>query len=416
MKVLLIAIGTRGDIEPFLAMAELLVKNNEKVICCFPEQFREITTACGFPFAPLSAEFLETLDSKEGIIAMGGKANFIEKIKAYFILYKRSIRVSKIMCSQQKELIDNVKPDKIIYHIKACYPMLYEVEHPTKTILLSPIPYMVHPTEAHAHIGFKNMGSFINKLSYKLANYGLSNNIKTVSKGLFNPKLINTKKILSALAQTKTVYTISPFLFNRSKSWSNKVRILGYHERNKALHWTPSNELLEFIKTHKGIALITFGSMVNEAPKEKTEMIVRVLKKLKIPAIISAGYGGLIALENNTSSTIHYVSNIPYDWLLPQIDFMMHHGGSGTTHMAMKYACPSVIIPHIIDQFLWNEINHERGLGPKGVSIRKLNEKVLEVLLHDLISNTRYKENAQIASKAIQAEDYKEELIDFIKN
>ncbi|MFT5778521.1 MAG: sterol 3beta-glucosyltransferase [Crocinitomicaceae bacterium] len=53
---------------------------------------------------------------------------------------------------------------------------------------------------------------------------------------------------------------------------------------------------------------------------------------------------------------------------------MVHHGGSGTSHMAMKYGCTSIVIPHKIDQFLWNEINTNKGLGPKGVSINHLTE------------------------------------------
>ena len=414
MKILLIAVGTRGDVEPFLAIAEMLANNKENVICCFPEQFRKITMDSGLKFVGLTPKYLQMLESNEGIIAMGGKANLIQKIKAYYFLYKRSGVVDKLLSKEQKELIDMENPDKIIYHIKANYPLIFEAQNPTKTVLVSPIPFMIHPMDNHAHIGFKNMGRFLNKLTYKLANYGLIMNVQKAAKGLYSSKEITSKTIKSALVSGKTVYTISPFLFERSQLWRDNVKILGYHERNKSLKWNPDIGLLDFIKKHKKIAFITFGSMVNGEPKQKTELIVRVLKRLKIPTIINTGDGGLIKLKQDNSDMIHYVSTIPYDWLLPQVDYIIHHGGSGTTHLAMKYGCSSIIIPHIIDQYLWNRINSNKGFGPKGVSINNLNEAVLESLLKDLVSNPSYKEKAQLAAKIIKNERYSQELLEFI--
>lgn len=414
MKILLIAVGTRGDIEPFLAIAELLDRNEQSVICCFPEQFRGITKDSGFEFVGLTPKYLKMLESKEGIIAMGGKANLFQKIRAYYVLYKKATIVNKIMCKEQRELIEAEQPDRIIHHIKAIFPLIHEALNPNKTILVSPIPYIVHPVRGHAHIGFKNMGGYLNKLTYKLANWGLLKNLQGATKGLYNKKEITSKKILYALKNVKTIYSVSPFLFEPSPSWKDNVKILGYHERNKAINWTPDASLLQFIEQNKNLVFITFGSMVNADPRGKTDLILRVLNKLNIPAIINLGNGGLVKPENFKSDTIFFVPNIPYEWLLPKVDYMVHHGGSGTTHMAMKYCCPSFIIPHIIDQFLWNDINSKKGLGPKGVSINRLTETNFESLLIQLISNHSFKEKALEASIKIQSEKFKSELFNFI--
>lgn len=414
MKILLTAIGTRGDVEPFLAIAELLDQKGHDVICCFPEQFRKITMDSDFKFVGLTSKFLEMMESKEGKIAMGGKANFLAKIRAYYVLYKRAKVINKIFCKEQHDLIKIENPDKIIYHIKASYPLIHEALYPGKTILVSPIPYMVHPVNEHAHIGFKSLGKFWNKLTYKLANWGLLKNVQSGTKGLYDRKLVTSKKILAILPTTKTIYTISPFLFKQPSYWNNNVKILGYHERNKMLNWKPSDSLLEFIKDNKHILFITFGSMVNENPEKKTQFIVNVLEKLKIPTLINTGEGGLMEVENYDKELIHFVSNIPYDWLLPQVTNMIHHGGSGTTHMAMKYGCPSLIIPHIIDQFLWNELNSSLGIGPKGVSISTLNERNFESLLRELMNNPSFKEKASEASQQINNENLQSELYEFI--
>ena len=414
MKILLIAVGTRGDVEPFLAIAEMLTKKGEEVICCFPGQFKGITEENGFRFSGLTSKYLETLESDEGVIAMGGKANFFQKIRAYYFLYKRAGKINKIMSKQQKELIKKEEPDKVIYHVKASYPLIYETLFPNKTVLVSPIPYVIHPVKDHAHIGFKNMGEFLNKLTYRLANYGLLKNNQAATKGLYDKKEVSSKKILSALKNGKMVYSVSPNLFNPVNNWGENVKVFGYHERNKTLNWSPDENLVSFIKQNQNIVFITFGSMVNAEPKVKAEFIIRVLEKLKIPAIINSGYGGLAKPDDFHSDSIYFVSSIPYDWLLPQIDYMIHHGGSGTTHMAIKNGCASAIIPHIVDQFMWNKINFNKGFGPKGVSINRLNESNFETLLTDLISNPDYLEKVKLAANKMNQEDFESELCSFL--
>ena len=95
---------------------------------------------------------------------------------------------------------------------------------------------------------------------------------------------------------------------------------------------------------------------------------------------------------------------------------VIHHGGSGTTHKALKYACPSLIIPHILDQFFWNNIISKLHLGPKGRSIKKLNENDFESKFLDLINNKSYKRNARSISEKMKAESDKDKLYEMIVN
>ncbi|MCB0631810.1 MAG: glycosyltransferase, partial [Lewinella sp.] len=105
---------------------------------------------------------------------------------------------------------------------------------------------------------------------------------------------------------------------------------------------------------------------------------------------------------------------IPYDWALPKIYGIIHHGGSGTTHMGLKHGCATMIIPHIIDQFVWNNLVAEQGAGPKGIRVDKLNTGDLEPKVLDLFNNTRYKHKAEEMARSMAAENYSELLYRFI--
>ena len=147
--------------------------------------------------------------------------------------------------------------------------------------------------------------------------------------------------------------------------------------------------------------------------KEKTRSIVNVLLKNNIPAIINTSRNGLEEI-NTTSGNIFFTNNLPYNWLFPKIYAVVHHGGCGTTHTALKYGLPSLIIPHVLDQFFWGKTISILKLGPRGISIRKFNEKDFEYKILDLYANTDYKKNAFTISKQMQIESDKDKLFQMI--
>ena len=76
MKIILTSVGTRGDMEPFLAAGELMKKKGHRVICAFPEQFGELAHHSGMEFASLGKKYVDLLESEDGKAAMGGATGF----------------------------------------------------------------------------------------------------------------------------------------------------------------------------------------------------------------------------------------------------------------------------------------------------------------------------------------------------
>ena len=69
-----------------------------------------------------------------------------------------------------------------------------------------------------------------------------------------------------------------------------------------------------------------------------------------------------------------------------------------------------MIIPHIIDQYVWNSLVSEIGAGPKGVSIGKLNPRNFENGILDLMHNKSYKDKTRQISLSLQKENYEDAL------
>jgi sterol 3beta-glucosyltransferase len=413
MKIILVSVGTRGDTEPFLAIGELLKEKGHQVVCAFPEQFRKLVNESNMKFASLGPKFINLLKSKEGKAAMWGATGF-KKIIGTLKLALKQNDANKELLFKQQELIEREQPDRILYNGKAVYPIIWGLKNKGKTIFVSPLPYM-HYVKGHTHIAFNsNFGDFFNKLTFSLAHIGMIATIRICKKWLKINEKIRRKELLDVLRYNKSIYTISPSLFLRPYYWGQNLKVLGYYFSNKRTAWHPDKALTDFIRKHKKILFITFGSMINPEPEAKTKIFLDILERNKIPAIINIASAGLVKPDNFDSEHIHFVSQIPYDWILQKTYGVIHHGGSGTTHLTLKYGCAMMIIPHIIDQFVWNKIAYDKGVGPKGIKIGKINTDNLEPKILDLINNSDYKVKAEQIKNQMKKEDYKEELYNSI--
>ncbi|MCW9705870.1 glycosyltransferase [Fodinibius salsisoli] len=415
MKALLFSIGTRGDIEPFLAIAELLKDRDWDVVCVFPEQFRATVESMGLPFYGFSRAFLDMLDSKEAKMFMGGQGSFLKRIKFLIKMARFGLKLSKDILELHHRVQKEESPDRVLYHPKCNYSLIWGMANPGKSILVSPIPGVCHTINHLTILG--DYGKTLNKLSF-----WAQNTLKALMLWKFSKRYrqdypdlkITVSSIKKAmLKKEKTLYAISPSLFPKPEYWPSSAHIAGYYKRDKTVNWKPDEALTSFVNEHNKIVFVTFGSMSNARPRETTNILVDVLERNNISAIINTSSGGLEKTAESLDS-IHFVNDLPYDWLFPKIQAVVHHGGSGTTHTALKYGCPSLIIPHILDQFFWNETISRLQLGPKGMSIKKLDQNNFESKLLDLVNNDSYKNNAERMAEKMNTESNKNKLYELI--
>ncbi|MCG8307598.1 MAG: glycosyltransferase [Cytophagales bacterium] len=419
MKAVLLSLGTRGDIEPFLAVAEKLKRSGCDVVCSFPMQFQTYVDETKYKFYGLSEKFLEVIEGEKAKLLIGGKGNLFQKVSAMIWILKNARPMQKEVIVQQHDIIEAEQPDIIVYNQKCLYPAVWGLKHNGKTTLLSPLPCTIHEYDRHASLGMGNdLGSFLNKLTYRFSNFFLFLTIKSSTKK-YHRELglkINLATIKShILKKEKTIYTISPNLFTRPSDWGAHVRVVGYHEKASGSDWEPAQELLAFIEKYERIIFITFGSMLNPNPQRNTNDILSVLVKHHVPAVINTASGGLIRPERKPDH-LFFTDSIPYEWILPKMYAAVHHGGSGTTHMTIKYGCACLIIPHILDQYVWNELLSELGVGPKGFSMKKFSARRFEEKLLDLLHIEEYKNNAVRIGNEMQKEQFEDYLIDTILN
>ncbi|MCP4352084.1 MAG: glycosyltransferase family 1 protein [Desulfobacterales bacterium] len=419
MKTILFSLGTRGDIEPFLAIAQRLKKQGDDVVCAFPAQFKDLVDESEYEFHGLSEKFLELIESEKAKLVLGGKGNILKKASALIWMITTSQTMQKEVIKQQHDILECVKPDRVIYNQKCLFPIVWGMKNKEKTTLLSPLPCTVHEYEDHASLGMGgDFGRFFNRLTYKFSNFFLFHAINSATKKYQKELGLKLKYSVikqHVLKEQKMIYTISPCLFVKPNYWNENVRIVGYHERKMQSDWKPSPEIQSFAKKHDKIVFITFGSMTNPEPEEKTKIILKVLSKHNISAIINTASGGLIK-PKEFPENVFFTDSLPYSWILPKVYAAIHHGGSGTVHSALKHGCASMIIPHILDQHIWSYILQKIKVGPSGFRIKKFSEIRFEKQLLKLLNTKDYKDNALKLGAKLKEENLEDYLLATIKN
>ena len=421
MKLLLLSLGSRGDMDPFLAVGERFAAAGWEVVCAMPEQFGKLVAAAGFRFHPLDRRFYALIENSDVQNFMGQRGSWWQRGRQLWRLYQESKDIQRQLLREQHAIMEVEQPDRILFHPKCMYPVLWHHRHPGRAATLLPVPGLLHPLYEHPPIvmSTKNYGRFANKLLNRLAGYGrakaMADTLPEVAAHF--PKIAIKGNALErySVERITSIYTVSPHLFAPPAHWSAHAHVVGYYARRESTTYTPPAALVAFLERHPKVLFVTFGSMVNADPAGTTQTLLTLLRKHEIPTLINTFSGGLQRIDN-APDHICFTQSVPYTWILPKVHAAIHHGGSGTTHMATRSGCPSLIVPHIFDQYYWNWVVQQRGLGPAGLPIKQLTPNRLESKLLELWHSAVYKPNAMRLATAMQTETNSEELIELVRD
>jgi hypothetical protein len=184
--------------------------------------------------------------------------------------------------------------------------------------------------------------------------------------------------------------------------------------KNSYVGWMPPADLvacLERRSPRDKVVYIGFGSIVVPDPKGLTKMIVEAVKRTKVRVVLSKGWSGRNKEGEATdvgqdpsihSDLIYQVTSIPHDYLFPQLDAVIHHGGAGTVAAGLREGRPTAICPFFGDQSFWAMRIEQLGVG---VGVKKLTANNLASALTTITTDPDMAAKAEELGRKIRAED-----------
>jgi sterol 3beta-glucosyltransferase len=391
-------LGTRGDVQPYVALAMGLQSAGHEVQLSAPTQFETFVGRHGVQFAPLPGEFLQLMETPEAKAAMTGSGGFA----AGFRLMKYFKPIGRRLLEAQWSAAQAFGPDLMIYHPKAVGAPHIAERLGCPTVLASPLPGFT-PTQAFASplVPFRSLGP-LNALSHTvMANSGdfLFRSIiaewRTAALGL-------PRRPAQPLRPALTLYAYSPTVLPKPADWGPAATVTGYWFLEDHADWKPSDALAQFLATDVRTVYVGFGSMPGLDPEPLTRMIVEALARTGLRGVLSTG-GGALA-ETVAAPHVYFIDQAPHDRLFPMVSACLHHGGAGTTAAALRAGRPSIICPFFGDQPFWGRIVRDLGAGPEPLDRKRLTVDALANAFGSA-GQDRVVQTAQALGNAIRQEN-----------
>jgi len=156
-------------------------------------------------------------------------------------------------------------------------------------------------------------------------------------------------------------------------------------------------ELEEFLNNGEPPVFVGFGSMNYKDIVGLYEKVIRIVMQETDKRIIVPGVCAETVKEkfSEFEDRIFIIGFVPFEYLFPRMRAVIHHGGNGTVHAALRSSVPQMVMAFGADQMFWGGQCFYLGIGPAPVNVKKtIDERLLKEKIVDLTSNRTYKTNS----------------------
>ncbi|KAL1695557.1 glycosyltransferase family 1 protein [Schizophyllum commune] len=384
-------VGSRGDVQPYVALGKRLKQNGHRIRIASHENFRSFVNDNGLDFYSIGGDPHELMSY---MVKNPGLVPGMESLTNGDIPKKRKMLQGcwESCFSPDETTGAPFMADAIISNPPA-FAHVHCAEALGIPLLLSfTMPWCATGAFPHplVNVKFSNAGERLtNHMSYAVADMltwqGMGDIInKFRNRALGLPSLsVRSGPGLAERLKVPWTYCMSPALVPKPKDWSNHIDVVGFYFLDLATSFTPPDDLASFLASGETPVYIGFGSVVVDDPEEMSRIIFEATAQAGVRAIVSAGWGGLGGLE--VPPHVYIVGNVPHDWLFAEgrVSAVVHHGGAGTTAIGLSKGRPTVIVPFFGDQEFWGDMIHRAGAGPAPIPHRKLTvENLTDALVY----------------------------------
>ncbi|KAJ1033093.1 hypothetical protein NDA16_000371 [Ustilago loliicola] len=446
MRIYCLTIGSRGDVQPYIALCKALKEYGHTPVIVSHPEYRGWVEGHGIEYRGVGGDpaALMKLSVEHRIFS---PAFFRESIGKFRVWLDELLRECWEECQGADLLIESPSTMAGIHVAEGLgIPYFRAFTMPWTKTSAYPQAFSVPSIE---------MGPSYNSSSYVLFDQimwvATSGQINRWRKHMVGIGPTDWSKLDAD--SVPFIYNFSPAVVPMPNDWGDRVKISGYwFLDNPDSNWSPPKEMADFLerakKDGKKIAYIGFGSITIENAEEVSANIMKAVHQADVRAIVAKGWSGRGGskpkkkkkqphpqqnpqLQHSTSHNdsedtateeehepeieilddVFVVDSVPHDWLFPQIDIAMHHGGAGTTGASLRAGLVTLIKPFFGDQFFW--ANRVQKLGA-GARVNGLSVSDLADALKSAASDRVMVEKVQGVGEIIRSEDGVATAIEFL--
>ncbi len=406
--ITILAVGSRGDVQPYIALGHGLQQAGYAVRLGAPANFTSVAQQYGLEFVTIAPDFKQLMTSPTGRAMMMSGHNIIRLAQTLTRLgnsyAEQTLVATQQACQDTEAIIFNqfcwvgcFLAEKL--NLPACAAWIYPL---TRTQAFAPMttPAWLPQTRWTNPLYFS---------LYEQITHQMFKQTCTMWRRRLDLPPLPWGGLFSYFYQRNipVLYAYSPHVVPKPADWPDRFVVTGYWFLDRAPAWVPPPALVDFLSSGPPPVYIGFGSISGNRSRDLVEMTVAALKKTGQRGILATGWGGLETDVVNQPLTedVFVVDNIPHDWLFPQVSAVVHHGGAGTTAAGLRAGVPSILIPFFLDQPFWGQRVATLGVGPKPIPYQKLSVQRLAQAIEVVVGDKAMQRRAAALGERIRAED-----------
>ncbi len=398
MKITMIALGSTGDVRPYMLLGRELRRRGHDITIASFASFQAMVEDAGLRFQPLAGDVVAIMAN---LMKPGAKG------VSYLWQVEKSIRdIAPAVLEDLTRACADADALLCTYFGSLYYSIAEKYRIPCIQTHYYPMdPNDITPISSAPG---QKWGKTWNKASYRLG-YML---IGVLEKRYLTQwrrdngmtlRKIQTKPNYRVGGHTvPVIYAMSPLVFPRPKAWDEHIHLTGFWYDETPCDWTPPQALADFMAAGEPPIYIGFGSMVSGNMNKTFTTVLRAVRAAKVRAVISMGWGGSIGVHS--SKRVYIADYVPHDWLFPRVSAVVHHGGAGTTAAGLRAGKPTLVVPFGGDQPFWGNRVYALGCGPKPIARDRLTVQRLTQGLVHLTTNRKYQVAAQELAERMRLE------------
>ncbi|MFZ0548815.1 MAG: glycosyltransferase [Candidatus Promineifilaceae bacterium] len=404
MHITILTAGSRGDVQPYLALASGLMAAGHQVRLAANSNFAPLAEAYDLDFAPIDVDsfaFVQKRETQAWLNSATLLQLFFNSLKVVNLTGEQLLKDAWQACQGT---------EAIIYHtftLPTAYLMGQQLQVPCLPASLYPLPTRAHPClPLNLRI---NLGGMFNLLSHKILEElnWLANRSGAKVFWSDQKKQIPWTDPYYQKKQTERLILCgySEILVPLPPDLPDYAKVTGYWLLDAPPGWQPPQDVVDFLESGPPPVFVGFASMGDPLKaQETTKLVIEALEKVGQRGILVSGWSGL-GTDFPLPDTVCAIESIPYAWLMSRVSVVVHHAGAGSTGYGLSAGVPNVVIPHFSDNHFWSQKVLALGVSPPPIPRKQLTADKLAEALKEALENNTMKQMAAIVGQKIKAEN-----------
>jgi sterol 3beta-glucosyltransferase len=404
VHVTILTVGSRGDVQPYLALAGGLRQAGYQVRVATHQPFQTEIHQRGLEFRPVEGNPRQLLESEAGLAWLEAGRNPLAGTRRLIELARP--HVARLLADAVAACRDT---DAIIYAPlgMAGYHLAQQQRVPSILAALVPLT----PTRAFPAAGAPPwpLGGAYHLATHLIAeqlgwqpfrrqlNQWRRQTLGLAPVGLLGPGRHQRRH------REPVLYGYSPSVLPKPPDWASHLQVTGYWFPDPDPAWQPPPVLARFLQAGPPPVYVGFGSMTDRDPAGLARTAVAALRRAGCRGVLARGWAALTGATDHEDLLV--VDEVPHDWLFPRMAAVVHHGGAGTTHTGLRAGIPNVVVPFFTDQPFWAQRVADLGAGPPPIPRQMLTVDRLAAAIHTAVSDPTLQARAAALGRRIEAED-----------